>query len=91
MDRKEVREWYRILEEQVGDNKNNLIDFMTDVYGEKAGELMGAIIKEENLIQIDNMNRKLEEWQSEVNSDEVFSSKATIEKFEINEEDEIWK
>lgn len=91
MDRKEIREWYRLLEEQVGNNKNNLIDFMTDVYGEQAGELMETIIKEENLIQIDNMNRKLAEVENEVNSDEVFYSKTEIKEFVVKEGDEIWK
>lgn len=91
MDRKEIREWYKLLEEQVGDNKNNLIEFMTDVYGKESGELMRQIINEENLIQIDNMKRKLSETESEVNSDEVFYSKTTIEKFEVKEGDEIWK
>ena len=89
MDRKEVREWYKLLSEV--DNKNNLIDFMIENYGKEAGDLMQQIIKEENLIQIDNMNRKLAELENEVDSDEVFYSKTTIEKFEIKEGDEIWK
>lgn len=91
MDRAEIRNWYKLLEQQVGDNKNNLIEFMTDVYGEQSGELMKQIIKEENLIQIDNMNRKLAEIENNIDSDEVFYSKTTIEKFEISEADEIWK
>ena len=91
MDRAEIRNWYKLLEEQVGDNKNNLIDFMTDVYGEQAGSLMKTIIKEENLIQIDAMNRKLAEEQSEVNPEEVFTSKTEIKEFIIREEDKIWE
>ena len=90
MDRTEARNWYRLLEDQVGDNKNNLIEFMSDVYGEQAGSLMETIIKEENLIEIDNMNRKLAELENN-DSDEVFYSKTTIEKFEVSEEDEIWR
>ena len=91
MDRKEVREWYRLLEDQVRDNKNNLIDFMTETFGEDAGEQMKTIIKEENLIQIDNMKRALAESESELNPDEVFTSKTEIKEFIVREEDEIWK
>ena len=89
MDRAEIRKWYKILEEV--DNKENLIDFMTDVYGEQAGSLMKSIIKEQNLIEIDAMNRKLAESENEVNPDTVFYSKTTIENFVVKEEDEIWK
>ena len=91
MDRAEARNWYKILETQVGDNKNNLIDFMTETFGTEAGELMSTIIKEENLIQIDNMNRKLAELENEVNSEEVFTSKTEIKEFIIREEDKIWE
>ena len=90
MDRSEIRNWYKLLEEQVGDNKNNLIDFMTETFGSEVGEQMKTIIKEENLIQIDNMKRKLSE-ETEVNTEEVFTSKTTIENFVVKEEDKIWK
>ena len=91
MDRKEIREWYKLLEEQVGDNKNNLIDFMNETFGADAGEQMKTIIKEENLVEIDNMKRKLESEQSEVNPEEVFTSKTEIKEFIIREEDKIWE
>ena len=91
MDRKEVREWYRLLNEEQNRDNNMLIDFMTETFGEDAGEQMKTIIKEENLIQIDNMKRALAESESELNPDEVFYSKTTIEKFEISKEDEIWR
>ena len=90
MDRKEIRNWYKLLEEQVGDNKNNLIEFMTETFGIDAGEQMKTIIKEENLIQIDNMKRKLDE-ENEVDSDEVFYSKTEIKEFIVKDGDEIWK
>ena len=91
MDRAEARNWYKILEDQVGDNKNNLIDFMTETFGTDAGEQMKTIIKEENLIQIDAMNRKLAELENEVDSEEVFTSKTEIKEFIIREEDKIWE
>ena len=91
MDRKEVREWYRLLNEEQNRDNNMLIDFMTETFGEDAGEQMKTIIKEENLIQIDNMNRKLAELENEVDSDELFYSKSEIKEFIIREEDEIWK
>ena len=92
MDRKEIREWYRLLNEEQNRDNNMLIDFMTETFGENAGEQMKTIIKEENLIQIDAMNRKLAELENEVDSDdEVFYSKSEIKEFTIKEGDEIWK
>ena len=88
MDRAEIRKLYKSLEHV--ENKQNLIDFTTDVYGEQAGKIMEQIIREENLIQIDNMNRKLAELENEVDS-EVFTSKTEIKKFVVKEEDKIWE
>ena len=93
MDRKEVRNWYKLLIQEDKSNEENIIQFMLENFGADAGEQMKTIIKEENLIQIDNMNRKLAELEnnSDSDSDEVFYSKKTIEKFEVREEDKIWK
>ena len=91
MDRKEIREWYRLLNEEQNRDNNMLIDFMTETFGADAGEQMKTIIKEENLIQIDAMNRKLAELENEVDSDEVFTSKTEIKEFIVREEDKIWE
>ena len=92
MDRAEARNWHRLLIKEDKSNEENIVQFMLENFDSEAAELMRQIIKEENLIQIDNMNRKLSETESDVNSDdELFYSKTTIEKFEISKEDEIWK
>ena len=91
MDRAEARKWHRLLIKEDKSNEENIVQFMLENFDSEAAELMRQIIKEENLIERDNMNRKLAELENEVDSDEVFYSKSEIKEFTIKEGDEIWK
>ena len=93
MDRTEIRNWYKLLIKEDKSNKENIIEFINEHFGTDDGELMRQIINEENLIVIDNMNRKLAELENEIDSDEVFNSTTKIDDFSYldEKENEIWK